>query len=106
MPKRVQDMHLAILVGSNPKTANISARVRLRAGNWELVHEGLNDSILNIHVLTPHISIEENHQTYEMRGDSSPLLITIENKALIYVDWTNRGNEKAISLSAHIKNGT
>jgi hypothetical protein len=98
-------MQLAILVGANPRAANSSARIRLRKGSWSLRFEGLLDSILIIHTLTPRAApYGDQHIQYEVAGCAKvdDLDLEIEHPTMVFLEWKYRGTEKAISINAHI----
>jgi len=82
-------MRVALLTGANPRVSRGGPEVRLLAGQWRIISEGIKDSILRLHI------------------DNDPVLLVPHEDIIVFTDRTNvrlkfesRGSEDHISVFA------
>ena len=83
---------LALLSGANPRTSKGGPVVRLLAGSWELLIDGLIDTQLFI--------CEQSQGLATRRTANHGLLINCLDVTEVKIEFGERGNEKYITVNA------
>lgn len=86
-------MRVALLTGANPRVSRGGPEVRLLAGQWRIVTEGIKDTTLTLHIENGPVLLVP-HKDWETEG------LLFDDRTNVRLAFKNRGSEDHISVFA------
>lgn len=81
---------LSLLCGANPLHCKRGPSVRLQAGRWRLLHDGVIDSILTLVLESSSERISAQHEVE----------FVLERSEIVWLEFAGKGSEKYITVNA------